>query len=125
MKVFIDSSVIIDHFRTYTKNKQTLFQELSDTCDVLYFSLITVGELFSGKSAEKSESKIMELFKLGEIISLDIFLMKEAGKIRRETNISLLDSIIAASALKLNLPVATLNTKDFSKIKGLKLYSIL
>ncbi len=47
--------------------------------------------------------------------------MEKAGKIRREVEISLIDAIIAASALELNLSLATLNKKDFKKIKGLAL----
>jgi Predicted nucleic acid-binding protein, contains PIN domain len=117
--IVIDTSIIIDHFRTYQKDKKTLFINLLEKYEEIYFCAISIAEIFSGKSAAKNEEKIRQLFNLGEIINLTPKLMEKAGKIRRETEISLIDAIIAASALELNLPLATLNKKDFKKIKGL------
>jgi len=116
--VLIDTSIIIDHFRTYKKDKPTIFVNLLEKYEEIYFCAISIAEVFSGKSAAKNEEKIRQLFNLGEIINLTPKLMEKAGKIRRETEISLIDAIIAASALELNLPLATLNKKDFKKIKG-------
>lgn len=122
MKVLIDSSVIIDHLRNYGRIKETKFVLTYKKCEEIYFSLITIGEIFSGLSASKMEKQIRDIFSLGHVIELNTFLMEKAGEIRRETKISLIDAIISASALELNLPVATLNIKDFSKVPGLKLH---
>ena len=119
--VLIDTSIIIDHLRIYQKDKKTLFINLLEKYEEIYFCAISIAEIFSGKSAAKNEEKIRQLFNLGEIINLTPKLMEKAGKIRRETEISLIDAIIAASALELNLSLATLNKKDFKKIKGLTL----
>ena len=119
--VVVDTSIIIDHFRTYKKDKPTIFVNLLEKYEKIYFCAISIAEVFSGKSAAKDEEKIRQLFNLGEIINLTPKLMEKAGKIRRETEISLIDAIIAASALELNLSLATLNKKDFKKIKGLAL----
>jgi Predicted nucleic acid-binding protein, contains PIN domain len=119
--VLIDTSIIIDHIRIYQKDKKTLFINLLEKYEEIYFCAISIAEIFSGKSAAKNEEKIRQLFNLGEIINLTPKLMEKAGKIRRETEISLIDAIIAASALELNLSLATLNKKDFKKIKGLAL----
>ncbi|OGK25591.1 hypothetical protein A2954_01330 [Candidatus Roizmanbacteria bacterium RIFCSPLOWO2_01_FULL_37_12] len=124
MKILIDSSILIDHFRTFSIKRPTLFTKLSNKFDKLYFSLITVGEVFSGKSSIEMELKILETLELGEILKIDFDLMKRAGELRRETGISLVDSIIATSTLELDLRIATLNLKDFKKVKGLQIYKI-
>lgn len=121
MRVLLDSSIIIDHLRTFGQNKETKLISIYRQNEI-YFSLITVGEIFSGKSSNKMEKEINEIFAVGRILEPDFELMKEAGRIRKKTHISLLDAIIAAAALKLDLPVATLNTWDFAKVVGLKLY---
>lgn len=124
MKVLIDSSIIIDHLRSYQHTKNTKFIIIYQECEEIYFSLITIAEIFSGISAAHMEKQINDIFSLGNIVELNLSLMEQAGGIRRETNINLLDAIISACALKLNLPVATLNMKDFAKVPKLKLYKI-
>jgi PIN domain. len=94
--VLIDTSIIIDHIRIYQKDKKTLFINLLEKYEKIYFCAISIAEIFSGKSAAKNEEKIRQLFDLGEIINLTPKLMEKAGKIRRETEISLIDAIIAA-----------------------------
>lgn len=122
MKVVTDSSVIIDHLRTKGIGKTTKLMRLRSSYEQLIFPLIIVGELFGGKSAQEKEKEIKEILFAGEIAKPDFSLMELAGKIRRETEINLLDAIIAATALRLDLPLATLNIKDFSKVSGIKLY---
>ena len=121
MKALIDSSIIIDHLRNYQQAKDTRFMIIYKKCEAVYFSLITIAEIFSGLSAVKMERQINDIFSLGNIIELNTHIMKKAGGIRRETKISLIDAIISACALELNLPVATLNVKDFEKVPKLKL----
>lgn len=118
MRLVVDSSVLVDYLRTLSE--ESLFFSLLDK--ELVLSLVTIGELYSGESAARQEKEIGEILAFVQVESLDADLMKEAGEIRRETKISLLDAIIAATALRLNLPVATLNTKDFEKVKDLKIY---
>ena len=122
MKALIDSSVIIDHLRNYQQNKDTRFMRVYRECEAIYFSLITIAEIFSGLSAVKMEKQINDIFSLGNIIELNTHLMEKAGGIRRETKISLIDAIISACALELGLSVATLNLKDFEKVSKLKLF---
>ena len=49
---------------------------------------------------------------------------KLAGEVKRNYKIAAIDAIIAAIALENEAMVATLNTKHFVGIKGLKLYNI-
>lgn len=122
MGVLIDSSVIIDHLRTKKIGKETIWENLLKREQELYFSLISVGELFGGESAVRDEETIQKMFALGKIISLNVPLMHQAGEIRISAKINLLDAVIAATCLKLDLPLATLNTKDFSKVSGIRIY---
>lgn len=121
MKALIDSSIIIDHLRSYQQGKDTRFMIIYKKCEAIYFSLITIAEICSGISAVKMEKQIDDIFSLGNIIELNAPIMKKAGGIRRETKISLIDAIISVCALELNLPVATLNLQDFEKVPKLKL----
>lgn len=123
MAVVIDSSVLIDHLRTLGKGKSSKFTEIQQKETDLVFSLITVGELFSGQSAVVKEKEIKALLSLGKIADLNYELMHTAGFIRGKTGIDLEDAVIAATCLRLNLPLATLNTKDFSKVLGVKIYN--
>lgn len=124
MKALIDSSIIIDHLRNHNHVDETTFISILHNCEEIYFSLVTVAEIFSGLSAAQMEKQINDIFFSGHIINLDYNLMRVAGEVRRNTDISLIDAIIAACALELDLPVATLNLKDFQKVPRLRLYKI-
>lgn len=123
MKVLFDTSIIIDCLRR-RNIEQTIFRKLIKETKGAVISLITVGELYSGESAEKKEEEIQEILKMTEIANIDYSLMKTAGEIRRKASVTLIDAIIAATSLNLNLPLATLNEKDFRKVAGLILYKI-
>ena len=124
MKALVDSSIVIDHLRSYERTKDTKFTVIYQECETIYFSLITIAEIFSGLSAGKMKKEIKDIFSLGNIIEVNQSLMEQAGCIRRETEIHLIDAVISACALKLDLPVATLNMKDFAKVPKLKLYKV-
>lgn len=124
MKLVIDTSVIIDYLRT--KSLDSSYVKLK-TGNELLISLISVAELFSGKSARKPGYRREMLDKILEGMEINIptvDLAKKAGLLRSEYDLSLGDAFIAALAIKLNLPLATLDTRDFGRIKGLKIYKI-
>jgi len=59
-----------------------------------------------------------------EILPLEEKISKKAGQISASNNnLEIVDAIIAATAISHNLDLATLNIKDFHKIKGIKLLS--
>jgi len=62
-----------------------------------------------------------------EILPPGLNTAKLAGKILRQSNyqISFQDAQIASLALENNLPLLTLDKKDFKKIKGIKLFKTL
>lgn len=123
-KMLVDTSVIIDFLRQ--KNKaQTLFYSLAQ--DEPAVSIVTHSELYSGKSVwqKKSVQEELEVIFSGlTCLPLTEQISMKAGQLRAQYNVSLFDCIIAATALWHDLPLVTLNTKDFSRFKGLKLYPL-
>lgn len=121
-KLLLDTSIIIDFLRRPDK-ENSLFYRLTD--EELSISIITHAELFAGKSIwEKNEvRKTVEQTLSGlQIISLTPDISKKAGYIKAHNQgVTLIDAIIAATALKHSLDLATLNLKDFEKIKDLQI----
>ena len=123
MRVVVDTSVMIDYLRR--RSAQTsLYASLIGKAGMV-LSLISVAELYSGKSAWRNEEqrKLVEDMLSGvEIIVPTIGIAKEAGRLRLTNQLTLPDAFIASLALDLVVPLVTLNTSDFQRIKGLKLY---
>lgn len=122
--ILLDTSIIIDATRQ-KDIKQTVFYKLAQSKSELYISILSYAESYAGKSVweDQSAKKTLETLLSGtKILPLDEITSKEAGKIEAEHSIGIVDAIIAATALHYKLPLATLNLKDFKKIKGLKLW---
>ncbi|KKQ41427.1 MAG: nucleic acid-binding protein [Microgenomates group bacterium GW2011_GWC1_37_8] len=123
--LLVDTSVIIDYLRRKDK-ENSLIYKLSKKLD-LKVSIITHAELYAGKSIwEKVPArKTLEVLFTGiKILPITKDLSIQAGKIKAEHSISLIDAIIAATSLKTKIQLVTLNTIHFSSIKGLKLFKI-
>jgi len=126
MTIFLDTSIIIDYLRQSDNPNSTLSQ-LSQKYSDYYISDITIAELYSGKFIWKSKKKMAKLKQLLSPITrypTNKKICILAGKIRAKHNIALLDTIIAATAIYYQLPLATLNTKDFQDISNLKLVKL-
>ena len=123
MKLLLDTSVIIDFLRRKDKENSLLFN-LSR--EMFYISIVTHTELYSGKSVwEKNEKKqaLEDVLDGITVLTLDNKISQTAGKIKAyHHTISFVDAIIAATALDYNIPLVTLNTKDFESIEGLNLF---
>lgn len=120
-KLVVDTSVIIDFLRQKDKANSLLYRLAEED---LSASIITHTELYAGKSVwENDEAKeILEKVLSGiSLISMDKNISQKAGYIKSYANISLIDALIAATALVGNMEVATLNIKDFKKVKDLKI----
>jgi len=70
----------------------------------------------------RSEIIIKLLLDEFEVISIDDNIEREAINLRRNFKIKLPDAIIAATSIVEKAELVTFNTKDFTKIKELKLY---
>ncbi len=122
-KVLLDTSVIIDFVRRRDKENTLLFN-LSKKGYKLHMSILTHTELYSGKSVWRNieaEQDLEKLFYGMHILPLETKISKKAGEIRAKNNTTIIDAIIAATAINHGLSLATLNLKDFEDIKGLSL----
>jgi len=123
MNILLDTSVIIDYLRAKDKAQTWLYQ-LSRQEAIFAISIITHSELWAGKSVWESKNRskqLTELFKAIKILELDLDVSKQAGQLHAKKAIHLFDAMIAATAIKYDYKLATLNQKDFQKIEKLKL----
>lgn len=122
-KLLIDTSIIIDFLRRRDK-AATFLYKLSQ--NDLHVSIVTHTEIYSGRSVwEKDEAKeeVYKLFSGLTIFPLTIKISKAAGHIKAYNHDrSMLDCIIAATALVHDIELVTLNVKDFDKIKEIHLF---
>lgn len=123
--VVLDTSIIIDHLRRPPKESILigLFEKHAD--QVICISVISVQELYEGKSTTDTvkENQLLSTLSLMEILPYDYEIAKLAGKIARDSKnpIELADAAIAATAIINNADLYTLNQKHFQTIPDLKL----
>ena len=134
MNYLIDTN-IISEIISKQPNKQVLdfFNHISDTN--IYLSVITIGEIRYGIDrlvASKRKIQLEEWFQdllqkyQHNIITIDINSMLiwadiNATNKSQGITLSIMDSLIASSALSHNLTLVTRNTKDFYNISSLKI----
>jgi len=124
-KVLVDTSVLIEFLRF--RKKRTAYEKILSRGWRPVVSFITPAELWAGKSVweTKQKAELLETLLSGiGIIYPSLDTLKFSGKLRAKFGISLLDGFIAACAIEHELPLATLNVKDFKKIKGVELIEV-
>lgn len=122
--ICLDTSVLIDYFRK-TKKENSFFFELSNQYSSFAVSIITEFEVLSGSNSTHKEFW-EEFFQRIIVIPFESKSNEEAIQIfqelRRQGNlIEMPDLLIGATAKAYNLKLATLNEKDFGRIRGLSL----
>jgi len=122
--VCLDTSVLIDYFRK-TKKENSFFFELTNQYFSFAISIITEFEIRCG-STKQQQAFWDTFFQSTLIIPFDEKSNIEAVKIFQELkkNNSLIDMpdlFIGATAKAYELKLATLNEKDFARIKELEL----
>lgn len=123
-KILLDTSILIDFSRRHDKKATVLFKLLQAGYG-FYISIVTHTEVYSGKSIweeKEAEREAEDLFSGMQILPLETGLSKRAGQIKAHYEGTIIDSIVAATALEHGLELVTLNIKDFDKIKGLRLF---
>jgi len=109
--LLLDTDVIIDHIRGA--------RPLPMRSKGAAYSALTRAELYAGARAVDSViepilSPLLEIPFAGEIAD-------EAGRIRRDTGLGMVDAGIAATAILTGRHLLTRNVKDFRRVKGLSL----
>jgi tRNA(fMet)-specific endonuclease VapC len=111
--IFLDTNILIE----YLKGNKSLIKSYS--LDELFISDIVVMELYQGaKSKQDLKFIINEIAVFKKIIKLATLLVKEYNL---SHNMKMMDAIIASTVMVYNMPLMTLNLKNFRYIDGLEL----
>jgi predicted nucleic acid-binding protein len=108
--LLIDTDVFIDHLRGAA--------ELTPGRHHVHYSVITRAELFAGSTVSALTTQLLAPFRE---VPVDRAVAERAGRVAREFGLRLPDALIAATALERGLQLSTRNTKDFDKVRGLRL----
>jgi len=121
-KVLIDTDILIDHLRGLDKAKEYLKKIESGKVKGV-ISVITEAELSAGESMRDIlvQMKVRRLVRILEKVEVTSEIAWKAGELRRDYKCRLMDALIAATALKLNLKLVTRNVKHYVRIKGLEI----
>jgi len=125
VNIIVDTSVLIEEVRRGSELWQKLKKESKKGNIKLICPSIVLTELWAGASMEKDKAvEIVErMMETAIIIDVGQDLAKKAGEIIRNYKLSGFDAIIAVTCIAYKGELATLNTKHFVGIKGLKLYN--
>jgi len=120
--ILCDSNVMID----WINHKQKAVNDLQWIEGYIALSIITEYEIIAGAKDMAMQRRFEKLLGNYTIISLDhkisllgISLYK---KYKLSHGLDMPDSLIAATAIELDMPLLTYNTKDFRFISGVRLY---
>ena len=119
--VVIDTNIFIDNLRGL-ESARRFFDSMRSAGHSMYYSAITEAELLSGKECENEEKveRLLELLSIGEKILVTNEIAKSAGAIRRKYNLTLLDALIAATALSIGSVLYSRNIGAFKAIPDLE-----
>jgi len=121
--VVIDTSIIIDHLRAHKKESSLMTLAKKYPKEELAISVISVQELYEGKSTRNrgKEDALLSVITPLKILQYNYEIAKTAGEIARDSKkpMELADAAITATCIVNSASLATLNSKDFANVKGL------
>jgi hypothetical protein len=129
VNVICDTDVLIDYLdHTKIRHNQTA-NVLNEEVGLknIVISAVTKMELMMGIKNKENQIKLLKTLKgfsislINNDITLEAINLLEEYKLSH--GLSIPDCLIAATAIKADLPLFTYNVKDFSFIKDLKLYN--
>jgi predicted nucleic acid-binding protein len=122
--LLIDTSILIDHLKG--RAEATAFLSMTRASVGLLTNVVVAAEVLAGARDLREQREIDHLLSgfriepIGETdsaLSLDLLRQHRLAR-----GIGWLDCLIAATAIRMQLPVATLNDRHFSAIAGLKVH---
>jgi len=121
--ILCDTNILIEFY----KGNQKILDALHRIGPAgMAVSVVTVGELFYGARDRRELSKIQVHLSLIQQVALDedisTHFVNLLGKYALSHKLSVPDALIASTAISKDMPIYTLNIKDFRYIPGLKLY---
>ena len=117
-KLLIDTDVFVDYLMG-DPHAREFFEQLPE--GIFYYSSLTKLELLSASVCADAAVRgtTTALLSLGRKVEADDQITSLAAEEKRKHNLSLPDSIIAATALHLKAELVTRNIGEFKKIKEL------
>jgi len=117
--LLIDTDVLIDFLR----HRGEALAYLKSRTGRLLISAITVAELYAGVCEGRETTELEVLVAVLEVVPVDQETARMGGDYRRlyrkSHNLGLSDTLIAASAVKANATLVTLNRKHFPMLPDL------
>ena len=111
--LLVDTDIFIDHLRGA--------RQLRPGRHRLHYSVISRAELFAGNTATNLTSELLAPFRE---LPIDRAVAERAGRVAREFGLRLPDALIAATAVEHQLGLVTRNSKDFGRVRGLRIRNI-
>ena len=117
-KLLIDTDVFVDYLMGEPRARE-FFEQLPE--GIFYYSALTKLELLSASVCADAQvrNSTTALLSLGKRVEIDDQITSLAAEEKRKHNLSLPDSIMAATALHLKTELVTRNISEFKKIKEL------
>jgi tRNA(fMet)-specific endonuclease VapC len=121
--VLCDTNIVIE----LLKNNPTIVERLNSIGEErISISMVTAAELIFGALNKTELSKINKLIALTSVFQINETIssisLELLNKYTLSHHLTLPDSIIAATAIFFEIPLFTLNTKDFRYIDGITLW---
>lgn len=119
MDWLVDTNILIDHLRGVSK--ATTFLRQARGAGTLWISAVTVAEVYAGQRTRqaKQAAKVGRLLNLFRIAYVEGVVAKLGGEITRDCGTALPDALIAATAVRKGLVLATRNIAHFQHIPDL------
>lgn len=124
MIVVVDTDVLVDHLRNVSAATEYLISRTNAGVEV-WVSAVTVMELYAAPEISPEQAQRIEelLASVSGVVSADQEIAKTAGRLlaryRKDRGLNVADALIAATALNMDAPLVTRNTKHFEFIDGL------
>ena len=120
----IDTCIFIEHLRAKDKLTTTLYQ-ISDNTE-LFISSVSLYELYMGATNKEKENDIKNITEDLSILPFTGAVAQKAAQIYHQLRVSnrmieFRDIFIAATCIVNEMPIVTLNQKDFQRIDGLRI----
>jgi len=118
--MLVDTDVLVDFFRGYNKGVAFITTHFAQ----IILSSIVVAELYAGVKGETERIAIENFIALSRVIPVTTEIAKIGGLYKgdygKSHGVGLAAAIIAATAQAEKATLATLNTKHYPMLKGLK-----
>ena len=121
--IFLDTNILIE----YLNGNKSIISQYSP--NELFINDIVVMELYQGAKSKNDLRFIVNEISNFKILKTNDEIIKLATQLVKEYNLShnmkMMDAIIASTVMIYDIPLMTLNLKDFRYLEGVKLVDII